>query len=202
MNDLKKAIQRLSKTNTGFDALIELAKVVSVNEGDLTCTVVLVDNEDLVIEGVKLKPVIAELDLKGSGFVLIPQKGSFVLIGQINNNENDLFVVQTSQVAKLMLDAGSAFNLLLNLQSGGLDLSGVEIAFNKGLNGGLPLINPLLGKINQLEKKLNDLTEAYNDHKHAGVATGAAVSGIHASKIAKIAELTKLDEIENKAIKQ
>lgn len=203
MSDLKQAVQRLSKTNTGFDALIELAIVKEVNESEMTCDVVLFDNEDLLLEGVKLKPVVPGLDITEMGAVAFPEKGSKVLIAQINNNENDLFVVLASKVKKISLDAGSFLKMAMDLQSGSMALDLAKgLVFNGGKKGGLPMAQPLVTKINQLEKALNDLTAAFNNHTHTGVASGAATSAAPITKANKINDLTALAEIENTAIQQ
>lgn len=202
MSDLKAALQRLTKTNTGFDALIELATVKSVDELKLTCTVALFDNEDLILEGVKLKPVVPGLDLTEMGAITFPVVGSKVLIGQINSNEKDLFVVMFSKVKKVSLDAGSLFKMAMDMQGGSMALGLAKLAFNGGKNGGMPKVKPLLEKINQLEKTLNALTEAFNTHTHAGVANGLGTTGLSLKKGDKIKDITLLSDIENKAITQ
>lgn len=203
MNDIKKAVSTLAKTNTGFDALIELATVKAVNEADMTCDVVLFDNEDLLLEGVKLKPVVPGFDITEMGAVAFPEIGSKVLIGQINNNATDLFVVLASKVKKISLDAGSLFKMALDLQSGsmGMDLA-KSLLFNGGKNGGLPKVKPLVEKINQLEKTLNDLVAKFNAHTHAGVTPGAATTQQTPTKADKINNLTALNDLENKSIQQ
>lgn len=203
MNELKQAVSRLSKSNTGFDATLELAIVQSVNEAEMTCDVVLFDNEDLLLEGVKLKPVVAGLDLTEMGAVLYPEVGSQVIIGQINNQDTDLFVVLAGKANKISLDAGDSFRMLMDIQNGEVSLEAIKIVFNQGLKGGLPMVKPLLLKINQLEEKLNALTEDFKAHKHIGVTTGAGISGF-GTKLdsSKIEPMTLLTDIENTQIKQ
>lgn len=203
MNSIKEAVKRLAKSTTGFDALIELATVVEVNETEMTCDVVLFDNDDLVLEGVKLKPVVPGFDVTEMGAVAFPEKGSKVLIAQINNNPADLFVVLASKVKKISLDAGSLLKLAMDLQSGsmGLDLA-KGLIFNGGKNGGLPKVKPLLDKINRLEKTVNDLIQAFNTHTHTGVTSGAASTAQVVSKASKIDNITTISEIENQSIQQ
>ncbi|WP_443937102.1 hypothetical protein [Pedobacter sp. MW01-1-1] len=203
MSELKKAVQRLSKSNTGFDAFIELAIVKTVNEMEATCDVVLFENEDLLLEGVKLKPIVPGIDLTEMGTISYPEINSKVLIGQINNDENDLFVVMTSKVKKITLDVGSLFKMALDMQSGSMALNLAKgLIFNGGKKGGLPMASPIVDKINQLEKTVNDLATAFNDHTHAGVAVGGATTPPPVKKASKINALTVLNEIENTAIKQ
>lgn len=203
MSDIKSAVQNLSKTNTGFDALIELATVIAVNESEMTCDVVLFDNDELILEGVKLKPVVPELDITEMGAVAFPEINSKVLIAQINNDPTDLFVVSVTKVKKISLDAGSLLKLAMDLQSGsmGLDLA-KGLIFNGGKNGGLPKVKPLLEKINRLEKMLNDLVTAFNNHTHAGVASGGGTTAQTLTKAVKIENQTVIGDIENKDIQQ
>lgn len=198
--ELKNAIRQLAKSNTGFDALIELATVTSLNEGDMTCDVMLID-EQLELFDVKLKPVVPGLDLTEMGIVSFPEIGSKVLIGQINNSDTDLFVIMCSKVKKMNFDAGSLLKMALDMQSGAMTFNLASMILNGGDNGGLPKIQPLVDKLNALEKAVNDLTEKFNTHKHTGVTTGGGISGL-TDKTGSKMNLTQRAEIENKAIKQ
>ena len=202
-DELKQAVKRLAKSNTGFDALLELAIVKSVNEQEMTCDVVLFDNEDLLLEGVKLKPVVAGLDATEMGAVLYPAIESKVIIGQINADDTDLFVVLMSKVNKISIDAGKAFKMLMDISSGSMAFDISKLVFNGGGNGGMTLVKGVHKKINQFENKLNDLIGDYKIHKHNGVTTGGGISGV-ADKLgpSKIQDITKIEEIENKAIQQ
>lgn len=202
MSDLKKAIQALSKTNTGFDAILELAIVKRVNKIDLTCDVTLNDNEDLLLEDVKLKPIVPEFDLSGMGVVCFPVVGSQVIIGQINNSQSDLFVVCFSDLDSISLDAGLMFKFMLNLQTGMLGMTIPSITLNGGKNGGMPLVTPLLSKINKLEITVNDLIKDFKEHKHTGVSTGGGVSGLPDKSGPSSIEKTRITELENKSILQ
>lgn len=198
MSGVKEAIQNLAKTNKGFDALIELATVVSVNEAAMTCTVKLFDN-DMDLEDVKLKPVMAEL-ATDMGPVNFPEENSKVLIAQINNNPGDLFVVSCSKVKKISLDAGSLLKMVMDVQAGGLALDLSQLTFNGGKNKGLPKIQPLIAKLNQLEKKYNDLLADFKAHKHLGVTTGMGVSGIADKQSGSKIELSVIQDLENTKI--
>lgn len=202
MSDLKAAVGRLAKLNTGFDATIELATVKSVDELSMTCDVSLFDNEDLILEGVKLKPVVPGLDLTEMGAVTYPVVGSKVLIGQINNSPEDLFVVMFSKVQKVSLDAGSLFSMAMDMQGGGMALNLAKMVFNGGKNGGMPKAKPLVDSLNVLEQKLNDLIEAFNTHTHPGVASGNSSTAASLKKAEGINDLTLIDNIENNSIQQ
>jgi hypothetical protein len=202
MSDLKKAIQKLSKKSTGFDAILELAIIKSVNKSEMTCSVVLYDDKNLVLEEVKLKPVVPSLDATEMGVVIYPVVGSYVIIGQINNNDDDLFVVSCSKAESISVNAGPPFNFLLDLQNGSLAMTVPQLSFNGGKQGGLPMVNPLLAKLNQLEDRMNGLISDFKEHKHPGVAPGAGISGIPDKTGPSAIVKTNLTEIENKSILQ
>jgi len=202
MSDLKKAIQRLSTKNTGFDAIMELAIIQSVDKAEMTCSVILYDDKDLVLEGVKLKPVVPDNDVAAMGLVTYPAIGSYVIIGQINNSDDDLIVLAYSKMAGISIDAGSAFKLLADFEKGALDITVPQLTVNGGKLGGLPMVNPLLEKINQLEDKVNGLISDYKVHKHLGVTAGAGVSGLPDKLGPSTIEKTNLADLENKSILQ
>lgn len=74
-----------------------VAKVTSVNEQEMTCDV---DVEGLAPrKRVRLRAVISG----SGGFVVIPQVGSYVLIGLIDNKPESCVVVATSDVSSYVI---------------------------------------------------------------------------------------------------
>jgi hypothetical protein len=202
MTLIKEAVKRLSKSNTGFDAYIEQAKVIAVDKNALTCSVTLFDNEDLVLTGVKLKAVEPE-DLTDMGVVLYPAIGSVVLVAQINNSPEDLFIVGFTKVDTMGLDLGSALKFALDGQAGNISLDLAQLVFNGGKNKGIPLIDPLVKKINRLEDSFNKLLKDFKEHKHIGVQPGGGITGFGDKQtLGQIAEKTLIKDLENKKILQ
>lgn len=201
MSDVKTMVQRLAGS-TGFDSTLERAVVVSVDKNDLTCEVKLVDDDSL-LPGVKLKPVESEGNGDEMGLILYPAIGSFVIIGQINKDNTDLYVLSATKLESIGMDAGTAFKLLLNVSSGSIGISAAGLIFNGGKNGGLPFSQPLQKSISALQKQVNDLIDRFNSHTHPGVSSGSSSTGkTITTGPAKTSEYMTLADIENKAIQQ
>ena len=78
------------------------------------------------------------------------------------------------------------------------------VEFNRGKNGGMVLVNPLVTKINALENLLNDLITKYNTHTHilalsSGTGTAAATVTTEPGTINPV---TKASDIQSKVITQ
>jgi len=201
--ELKDAIGHLAKRNTGFDATIELATVTALNEIEMTCDVILADNEELELFDVKLKPVVPGLDLTEMGMVSYPEIGSKVLIGQINNSDTDLFVILCSKVKKVSLDAGGLLKMAMDMQSGAMAFDLAKMVLNGGKNGGIPKVKPLLKRINLLEDRISDLYDKFNKHTHIGVTTGGGKSGLSTLKVSDVPLAPmELKDLENSVIQQ
>jgi len=197
---IKEAVKRLSKNNTGFDAHIELATVKAVDKIAMTCDVTLFDNDTLLLEGVKLKAVVPQL-VGDMGIVLYPAIDSKVLIAQINNSPEDLFVVSFTKIETVALEVGDLLKLAMDMQAGTMGLDLAKIVFNGGNNGGIPFINPLVKKINRLENAYNKLLKDFKEHKHLGVVVGGGISGFSNKQLlGEIAEITLIADLENTKI--
>lgn len=100
--ELKKALKALGKT----EASVFPATVVSVNEADKTVSVTDVDG--LEFNDVRLAA--AEDDKKS--VMLIPKVNSSVLVAQIGNDLNTLFVAKVNEVEKVVGDIGTSSFLI------------------------------------------------------------------------------------------
>jgi hypothetical protein len=134
-----------------------VVKLGSVDLANLTCTVVLLN--DTEIPDVRLKAAVDEIpDLfTKDGLIQIPLEESTVLVAMIGNDPATRFILALSQVQ--------------------------QVIFYGGLNEGLIRIIPLIEKVNNLESKVNDIVTKFNAHTHAGVTTGAGVSGTTATPV-------------------
>lgn len=125
------------------------AVVKTVDKFFNVCTVQLVSNPELIIEGVQLRAINNAGDL---GFILYPAVNSFVLISQIEGLE-DYVVISVS-----ILD------------------NETSILVNGGLNGGLIIIADLVSRLNVIEDRINYIQDNYNTHAH--VANGSPPSSL------------------------
>lgn len=199
MTEIKQAIRKLA-TNGGFAALVDRAIVLSVDKNELTCTVQLVADDSELL-GVKLKPVYNDGDISKMGLIMFPATGSFVIIGQVDEDNTDLCVLSFSEIESIGLDTSTALKLLIS-GDGKLGLNTVLTTFNDGKNGGIPLLKPLTKIISDLQQQVNDLSDSFKSHKHPGVKSGTDVSLVTTSTTPKKATLIKENDIENKAILQ
>jgi|GEM_PF-1663039 len=197
--EIKEAIKKMAGVN-GFDAIIDRAIVLAVDKNTVTCTVQLITDDDCIIEGVKLCPVENDNDLSALGIIFYPKLQSMVIIGQVHDKE-DLVILKFSEIESIEMDANSAVDMLLSAD-GTISLNAVKMVFNGGKNAGLPLLKPLLKKINALEKSINDLADSFAGHTHLGVKSGADVSGLTEASTPDKITLTKQAELENTIILQ
>lgn len=185
----------------GFNATVDRGIVLSVDKNELTCVVQLVSN-DAELQGVKLKPIISDGDLSQLGLILFPAVNSFVVVAQVDRDNTDTMVIGFTVIESISLDTKTALKLLIT-NDGKLNLNAVQMVFNGGNNGGIPLLKPLTNAINKLQSQVNGLIDAFKTHTHTGVTTGAGSSGPTVTPApAKTAPLIKPADIENKIITQ
>jgi len=197
MDELKKAIRKISKPG-GFVEPVMRATVISVDKNAMTCSVQTV-TDGMELDNVKLKPVINGGDRTQMGLVVFPTVNSFVLVGMIQENNLDLFVLSCSVIESISLDTSTALNLLVT-NDGKINVNAVKMVFNNGNNGGIPLVNPLTNVILKLQQQVNTLVETFNSHVH--VAPGGTTSPTATPGPAITAALIKTRDIANAAIIQ
>jgi hypothetical protein len=198
---LKSAIRKINNPG-GFASMIDRGTVLSVDKNAATCSVQLITDDTCILEDVKLNPVINDGDASQLGFILFPAIDSYVIIGQVDNDNTDVVVLKVSQVESISLDTKTALNLLIDA-NGNINLNSVKMVFNDGKNGGLPLSNPLADAISKLQKKVDDLLDAFASHTHPGVQTGSDVSAASlVVKPDKTSVYLKPEDIQNKVILQ
>ena len=189
---LKKALRQIVKPG-GYDEPVIRAIVQSIDKDTFTCSIKTV-TDNLQINGIKLKPVISDDD-SSMGLVVFPAVGSFVLVGQVAENNTDLFVISFTQIDSIALYAD-----LQVTSNANINLNAAQITFNSGNNGGIPKVQPVTDAINSLQDQINQLVLAFNAHSHSpSTAPPTPVpSLIPATQGANIDKST----IENTSIKQ
>jgi hypothetical protein len=68
-------------------------------------------------------------------------------------------------------------------------------------NGGVPITENIVEKLNNLENKVNTIITTFNSHTHAGVTVGAGVTGASATPIVGTLTPTVDAEIESTTVK-
>lgn len=157
--DIIRGLKNLCKNNT---IVVQPGIVKGFNQSDKSLSVLI---DDLLYENVRLTAVNDETQKS----YIVPKNESWVLVGFVENNETDAFVIVYSQVEEYYLNAN-------------------KIVFNEGLNGGFVLIKELkeeLSKINNILKPLlsivtgTPIAEPGNGSPSAlQIALGSALRGL------------------------
>ena len=160
------------------------AQIVSL-QGD-TCTVKV---DELELSDVRLTPTTTERE---DTLLLAPAKDSFVLVGSLSGDLNNLCVLAADTLASLKLTIGdiSVF----------IDKEGVVL--NDGKLGGLVKLEDLTKKINGLENQLNQLKNILKAWTPVPSDGGSALKGIISTWAGNPVALTKSSELENLKVKQ
>lgn len=172
----------VGKTNSGL--ILFTAQVVSV-QGD-TCTV-MIDGLDL--PDVRLTPTTTPRD---ETLILKPAIDSFVLVGSLSGDLNNLCVLASDTLAGVELTIGN-ISLLIDKEG---------VVLNGGKLGGLVKLNDVTNKINVLENQLNQLKNILKSWTPAPNDGGAALKGAISGWAGRPIELTKSSELENLKVKQ
>jgi len=171
---IKKALKKIAKPG-GYDEPIIRAIVQSVDKNAFTCVVKAVTS-NLVMNGVKLKPVISSGDSTTMGLVVFPAVGSFVLVGQVAENNINLFVISCTSVESISMDMSTVLSLLVTTD-GKINLNADKITFNNGQYG-IPKSDILADVISKLQSKVDDLINDFNIHTHSGGTLPGGITGI------------------------
>ncbi len=153
-------------------------KIVSVDEDKKSC-VVLIDK--IEYEDIRLNAVIDDDNDKHS--FIVPVVDSWVVVSFVSGSDTDAFLSAFSEIDKVIIEAN-------------------EIVFNKGELKGLPKIESLKEKLNNIENDINSLKQAFTSWIPVPNDGGAALKSGIASWAAQQLTQTQLTDIENEKIKQ
>ncbi|MDL2290427.1 hypothetical protein LJB95_03385 [Paludibacteraceae bacterium OttesenSCG-928-F17] len=184
MDKRAQLVQLLKNITQGRQTVFFSAQVVSV-QGN-TCTI---DYDGQELSGVRLTPTTTERD---ETILLTPAKNSYVLVGSISGDLDNLCVLSADTLASMDITIGD-ISISANKEG---------IVLNSGKLGGLVKLNDITTKINNLEREINNLktilaawTPAMGD---GGTTLKTAVTAWAGQQIT----LTQASELENKKVKQ
>lgn len=160
------------------------AQVVSV-QGD-TCTVSI---DELELSDVRLTPTTTE---RSDTLLLTPAIDSFVLVGSLSGDLNNLCVLAVDTLASLELTIGDI----------GVFIDKTGIVLNGGKLGGLVKVSDLTKKINALENQINQLKNMLKVWVPAPNDGGAALKAAISTWAGQPIVITKSSELENEKVKQ
>lgn len=172
----------MDKNNSIKELILELIKdsLQIVSDSIFEAEVISVDKTEntckvkklssgLEIEGVRL---LVDASAQGGVTVFYPAPGSIVLVNLDKTTLNGVVLSHTQTE---------------------------EISLNGGQNGGLVIIEHLVGKLNAIEEKLNELITEYKAHNHShpqAATTGLLIP----SQLSNITKTVKSD-LENEKVK-
>lgn len=152
-------------------------------------TVTRVDKENLMMDAVGVSDDLEYYGIQlGMGaFNICPKVGSGCLVGIVEGQETDAFLISAEEIEEVQIKADTS------------------ITFNNGELGGMV-------KVGNLTDKINELIKAFNNHTHTLPESSVAVQGSATSQ-ANINPITvpaindkhaslKRNEIENERVKQ
>lgn len=160
------------------------AQVVST-QGD-TCTVKI---DELELSDVRLTPTTTQRD---ETILLTPAIDSFVLVGSLSGDLNNLCVLAADTLASLELVIG---DISVFVDKEGVVLNGGEL-------GGLVRLDDVTKKINALENQLNQLKNILKAWSPIPNDGGAALKTAISTWAGNPIALTKSTELENLKVKQ
>lgn len=160
------------------------AQVVSI-QGD-TCTV---NFDGLPITSIRLTPTTTERE---ETILLTPAVDSYVLVGSLSGDLNNLCVLAADTLASVELTIG---DISVFIDKEGVVLNGGEL-------GGLVKLDDVTKKINALENQLNQLKNILKAWIPSPNDGGAALKSAISTWASQPITLTKPADLENKKVKQ
>lgn len=161
------------------DFIEAIKKVVDVPVQVITAVVTRVDLDnytvDVLPDGSKAK--LLDVRLKSAidgvldGLVEIPALDSTVLVGYINNDLDNGFVIKCSKVSKIIINGGKL--------------------------GGLVIVQKLVDRLNDLEQKYNDLLNSCKTQSVVLAPSGTFPMASFFASNQPITNITKVEDLEN-----
>jgi hypothetical protein len=179
---LREEMRRFATQN-----VFQIGIVKSVSKENSVCSVALLENEEILLESVRLQAIDSE---QNNGVLFFPKIESSVIVGKIDYSDS-YFVAMFSEVEEISWKLEGVERLKITAS---------EIIFNEGSKGSMVEIEKLKSRLNVIEQAFNQLLNNYKLHAHThpqGPTTGFVVPSVQAD----ITETT-ISDLENTAIKQ
>lgn len=123
---------------------------------------------------------------------IVPKESSGVLIGLMDGQRAEAFVIRCSEVEKVIWKIGTST----------LEFKDGAITFNGGNNNGMVLIAPLIDKLNALEDDINSLKQVFSGWSPVSQDGGAAFKAAAATWYGQQLQSTQQKDLENEKILQ
>jgi hypothetical protein len=174
---VRSAIQKMTGTFDKDDVSIVMcnAGITDIDARTCTCTPV---GGNAVSDIINVQLMAGGVN---DGWFLIPTVGSIVIV--CYSTKNDPYICLFSEIDNAYLIVNG------------------KTQFQGGEYGGIPRVDVLITKINNLERLVNNLIAAYNGHSHIlALTSGTGTAGPPTTEEAGIITLTTREEIENTTI--
>ena len=170
-----------------MQTVFQIGFVKSVDKQKAVCNVSLLENEEIILENVRLQAIDNEQD---NGILFFPKVGSSVIVGKLDYVDS-YFVAMYSEIEEVSwkLDGQERLKITAN-----------EIVFNEGTKGAMVEIGKLKSRLNAIENAFNEHLNHYKTHNHthpSGNTTGFLVPSTQAN-----IATTNTSDLENADIKQ
>lgn len=172
---IKEIVERLLAEKLKPQIIVGLVK--SVDESNMTCVIDVSPSPDLL--DVRLRSVI---DSNDSGVLVIPKKGSYVLVAIINNMRQSTFICGFSEVEKIRMLSSS-----------------IELSGNN--KGGLLISEKVTAEINEIKQDLNTLKTVFKTFAPIPQTGGADIKAAAVTWAGQTLTPAKQTDLENKNVK-
>ncbi|MDX1903807.1 MAG: hypothetical protein SFU27_06565 [Thermonemataceae bacterium] len=199
--------------------VFQIAIVSEVDKEKATCKAYLLENEEILLENIRLQAIDDE---QNNGALVFPKAESSVLIGKIDNISG-YFVVMFSEIEEIAWKINNKQRLKITEEEivfadtqerfkiteeeivfadtqERLKITNNEIVFNGGNKGALVELAKLKAKLNNIENAINSLMSHYKSHNH--LHPQGSTTGFVAPYYGLSLALTNDNDLANSQIKQ
>lgn len=170
---IQEVVRKLAGTQFRSQMNISICEVTAIDLDDYSCSCMPVDeSSNTSLDGVRLMATVDD------GFLIIPAIGSTIVVAY-SEDTTDPYVIMFSEIDEVIATQN-------------------KWTFNDGGFGGLIKVHEIVKKINDIENLLNHLIGRYNIHTHP--VSGATANQTTFQETGFIADITKVDDLENKNI--
>lgn len=196
MSELRRTIQELIREE--IPVVVKRGRVNSINF--TTDTVEVAPVEGATFYDVKLRSITNET-VATNRMVTYPKVGSSVLIGCVNNDGNDAFVLEVSEIDSIRIQMPTGLDIhVKNTQE--VEITSPRVKFNGGLLGGMVKVNDQVTRMNLIENKINALISVVNSWTPVAGDGGAALKTLITAWAASTLTNTNATMLQNPKVLQ
>lgn len=196
MSELRRTIQELIREE--IPVVVKRGRVNSINF--TTDTIEVSPVEGATFFDVKLRSITNE-SVATNRMVTYPKVGSSVLIGCVNNDGNDAFVLAVSEIDSIRIQMPTGLDIhVKNTQE--VEITSPRVKFNGGLLGGMVKVNDQVTRMNLIESKINALIAVINSWTPVAGDGGAALKTLITAWAASTLTSTTATMLQNPKVLQ